>query len=118
MQDFILNDGQRRVVDAGVNHILKGNLEPFEFSGEAGTGKSVVLQRILSESGLNPNRVAPMAYVGQAAIIMRFKGFPNARTAHSWLYNPEIIEKRDKLNNEIVYNEYLATQENSLTFIP
>lgn len=118
MRDFILNDGQRRIVDAGVNHILKGNLEPFEFSGEAGTGKSVVLQRILSESGLNPNRVAPMAYVGQAAIIMRFKGFPNARTAHSWLYNPEIIEKRDKLNNEIVYNEYLATQENSLTFIP
>ena len=29
MQDFILNDGQRRVVDAGVNHILKGSNNIF-----------------------------------------------------------------------------------------
>ena len=100
---IILNDGQKRVVDAGINHILSGSTVPFEFSGEAGTGKSVVLKKIQEGSGININKIAPMAYVGQAAIIMRFKGFPNAKTAHSWLYNPEIQEKRDSLNHEIVY---------------
>lgn len=116
---IILNDGQRRVVDAGVNHILKGITDyPFEFSGEAGTGKSVVLKKIQEESGIKLDRVAPMAYVGQAAIIMRFKGFPNAKTAHSWLYNPERIYATDKETESVVYNEYLSTPESKLAFIP
>lgn len=115
---IILNDGQKRVVDAGINHILSGSRIPFEFSGEAGTGKSVILKKIQEGSGININKIAPMAYVGQAAIIMRFKGFPNAKTAHSWLYNPEIQEKRDSLNHEVVYNEYLSIPESKLTFVP
>lgn len=116
--DFILNDGQKRVVDAAVNHVLKGRLEPFQFSGEAGTGKSVVLNEIKNHLNIPIHRIAPMAYVGQAAIIMRFKGFPNAKTAHSWLYNPEILDKKDKVGNTVVYNDYLGTKEQTLAFIP
>lgn len=118
MSEIVLNYGQNVVVDAGVNHILKGNLMPFEFSGRAGTGKSVVLKEIQKRSGIPISKVAPMAYIGQAAIVMRLKGFPNARTAHSWLYNPEIEQMKDKMNNNVIYNEYLSSPEMGLVFNP
>lgn len=115
---IILNYNQQKIVDLGVNHLLRGCLEPFEISGPPGTGKSVVLNEIKRLTGVSPHRIAPMSYIGQAAIIMRLKGFNNAKTFHSWLYNIETNFKVDKKSNKIVYNEYLGTRNNTLEFIP
>ena len=49
------------------------------------------MNEIISRLGLDMSQVAPMAYTGAAAIVMRTKGLFNARTIHSWLYEPKII---------------------------
>lgn len=71
---------------------FKNSSEPiFQFNGKAGTGKSLVMNEIISRLSLDISQVAPMAYTGAAAIVMRTKGLHNARTIHSWLYEPKII---------------------------
>ena len=85
-----LTDEQRRIVNEAVRWYHKSSEQVFQFAGNPGTGKSVVLGAINQELGLNLGRVAPMAYVGAAAIQMRLKGLINAKTIHSWLY--EVVE--------------------------
>ena len=117
--EFIFNDDQKRVIDAGVRHLLSSSGDPvFQFSGKAGTGKSVVMHEIYKQSGTPLIEIAPMAYVGQAAIIMRLKGFPNAKTIHSWIYNTEIAPKYNKKEQLFQVNEYLGTFDNGLIFTP
>ena len=84
---MVFNYGQEKAIDSGVEHILKRRPWALQISGKAGTGKSVVAREIQRRSGIHWERFAPMAYIGQAAIIMRLKGFPNAKTCHSWLYD-------------------------------
>ena len=118
-QQFVFNDDQKRVIDAGVRHLLSSSGDPvFQFSGKAGTGKSVVMHEIYRQSGTPLIEIAPMAYVGQAAIIMRLKGFPNAKTIHSWIYNTEIAPKYNKKEQLFQVNEYLGTFDNGLIFTP
>lgn len=116
--EILLNDNQRRIVDLGVDHLLRGSLEPFEISGPPGTGKSVVLNEIKRLTGKSPHRIAPMSYIGQAAIIMRLKGFQNAKTFHSWLYRVETNFKVDKKSNKVIYNEHFGTKDHTLEFVP
>ena len=114
MQD---NEGQKRVIDAAI-HAYRSGKKVFQFSGGPGTGKSYTLNRIISELGINRDQVAPMSYIGQAAIIMRLKGFNNAKTIHSWIYSPERGAKKDKKTNEIMYDPYLGTPIEEIQFKP
>lgn len=61
--------------------------QTMEFSGVAGTGKSLVLHCIIERLGLAEGEVAPMSFTGCAAIIMRRNGFQYARTIHSSIYS-------------------------------
>lgn len=80
----------------------------FQYTGGPGTGKTYLLHHILQSIGVDPERIAPMAYTGQAAIVMRGNGLPNARTIHSSLYetvetyekNPDGTYKRDPYFNK------------------
>lgn len=80
----------------------------FQYTGGPGTGKTYLLHHILQSIGVDPERIAPMAYTGQAAIVMRGNGLPNARTIHSTLYetvesyekNPDGTYKRDPYFNK------------------
>ena len=83
---MILNQCQSVTVTKGVDWYKNSSEQIFEVDGEAGTGKSVVLYEIARQSGLKPYEILPMAYTGQAAIIMRLKGFPHAKSIHSSLY--------------------------------
>lgn len=117
--EFEFNDDQKRVIDAGVRHLLSSSGDPvFQFSGKAGTGKSVVMHEIYKQSGTPLIEIAPMAYVGQAAIVMRLKGFPNAKTIHSWIYHTEIAPKFNKKEQLFQVNDYLGTFDTGLTFTP
>ena len=117
-QNIILNECQQREVDGAVNHILKGRTDPYEIAGGPGTGKSVVLNKIREYLGFGTQQIAPMAFIGQAAIVMRLKGFENAKTFHSWLYTPEMRTKIDKTTKEVVMDTYLGIPDQELTFIP
>lgn len=112
MQD---TEGQKRVIDAAIRAYHSGK-KVFQFSGGPGTGKSYTLNRIISELGINRDQVAPMSYIGQAAIIMRLKGFANAKTIHSWIYSPEMGVKKNKDTNEIMYDPYLGIPMEELQF--
>ena len=86
-----LNQGQRNIVTEAINWAKNSSEQVFEFEGPAGTGKSVVLYEFIRQLGLKPYQYMPMAYTGQAAIIMRMKGFPHAKSIHSSLYR--VVEK-------------------------
>ena len=64
------------------------------------------MNAIIDAIGIDKNRVAPMAYVGAAAINMRLKGLENAKTIHSWIYETIEMPVKD-INGKIVMNKYL-----------
>lgn len=113
---YILNQGQENIKNLAKDFYYHSYDQVFEFDGEAGTGKSVVLRAIVEELGISEDRILPMAYTGQAAIVMRTKGFRNAKTIHSTLLEPVEIEERDTMgrvmmdttfNKPIMKTEYL-----------
>lgn len=107
-----LNPGQEDIVNKALHFINHSSEQVFQFSGKAGTGKSVVLNAILERSKLSIADIAPMSYIGAAAIIMRLKGLYNAKTAHSWLYEPQIVY--DSANMDT----YLNRPKPRLIFVP
>ena len=81
---------QEVVIQEAVNHIKFGNEQILQISGDPGTGKTTIMLEIIKRIGIPLERIAPMAFIGQAAINMRYKGLWNAKTIHSWLY--EVVE--------------------------
>jgi exodeoxyribonuclease-5 len=117
IMSFTFTSEQREKIEEGKNWYRNSSEQVYQLDGRAGTGKSVVINQIVKELGIPPNRVAPMAYIGQAAIVMRMKGFYNAKTIHSWLYSPELIPVLDTKGNMIM-DGYYNTPLMELAFIP
>lgn len=103
--NVILNEQQEQIKNEAVHWFKHESSQLFEISGLAGTGKSVLIASILYELGLNSNEVAAMSYTGQAAIVMRTKGFPLAKSIHSTLY--ELVEVPE--NSDILAAKFGAT---------
>ena len=114
---FEYTKGQRAVIDAAKHWYKNSSEQVFEFSGDPGTGKSVVLHAIVQELGLDYNKVAAMTFMGTAAIVMRLKGFRNAKTIHSWLFTPVKDIMYDDEGNEVT-NTYFDRPVMDLEFIP
>lgn len=114
---IILNKQQEFIASEAVKWYRYSSEQLFQFAGLAGTGKSVVLFEILRRLGIPLERVAPMSYIGQAAIIMRLKGLMNAKTIHSWLFNPVESYLLDN-NGNIVMDTYLNKPKFKLVFEP
>lgn len=83
-----LNLEQERLVEEAVDFYKNSSEQVFQFTGPPGTGKSITLFEILRRLHLRSETVAPMAYTGAAALVMKLKGFRDAKTIHSWLYEP------------------------------
>ena len=64
---IILNECQNMIASLAVEHCLYSSDQVFEFAGEAGTGKSVVLFEIVKRLGLKPHEVLAMAPTGVMA---------------------------------------------------
>jgi len=88
-----MNYLQQKYHDEAVDWFLNSSEQLFEISGAAGTGKTFLIFEILRSLGLRPENYLAMSYTGQAAIVMRTRGFMSARTIHSSLY--EVIEYDD-----------------------
>lgn len=98
MSDIIYNEDQERIIQEAVNWANNSSEQTFQFAGEAGTGKSVTLNGIIERLGLSPHEYMPMAYTGQASIVMRLKGFPYAKSIHSSLYQfEEVIDDSEEM---------------------
>lgn len=66
-------------------------------SGYAGTGKSTLVEFIISALDLDKElEVAYCAFTGKAAQVLVSKGCPNATTAHNLLYNAKLNRKTGK----------------------
>lgn len=103
-----LNANQELVVNEAIDWYMNKSSDLFEISGYAGTGKSVVLREIVKRLPLKDSEILPMAYTGQATMVMRQKGFPNAQTAHSSLYMFSLVPKRNK-KGQIMVDKRLNT---------
>ena len=109
---IILTDEQEKLVNEAVDFYNNSSEQVFQYSGKAGTGKSIVMNAIIERLGLDLDEVAPMSYIGAAAIVMRLKGLYNAKTIHSWLYEPKIIYDYDKMDT------YFNRPKQKLIFVP
>lgn len=86
----MLNYQQEKIAKEAVDWFYHSSEQVFEFAGGAGTGKTYLISEILRRLNLNVNQYYPMAYTGQASIVMRTRGFQTARSIHSTLY--EVVE--------------------------
>lgn len=118
MYGIVLNEGQEKVVNEGVNWFFNSSEQVFEVAGFAGTGKSVVLHEIIDRIGLTKDQYMAMAYTGQAACVMRTKGFAEARSIHSSLY--ELIRREIHVENDPFYNRNTTfnTKKYKYDFVP
>lgn len=110
MENLVLTPKQQLIVNEAVNWYYNSSEQIFQFSGNPGTGKSVVLNEIIANLRIDTRRVAPMAYVGSAAINMRLKGMDNAKTIHSTIYDMVEVPVRDKYG-KVVMNKYFNRPE-------
>ena len=102
---FVLNSDQLFVVSEAVRWFKESPEQLFQYDGPPGSGKSVVLNAIVRELGLDIyTEVAPMSFIGAASLVMRTKGLFTARTAHSWCYDVTQVPRRDDKGN-IIYKD-------------
>ena len=97
---IILNKGQQEIHDKAVEWFKYGSDQVFQIEGAAGTGKSVLIYKILESLGLHTVQYMPMAYTGQASIVMRTRGFTTARSIHSSLYEVVLEYDSNKINEQ------------------
>lgn len=107
---IVFNEEQEQTIQDAVNWFRNGSDQVFEFDGRAGTGKSVVLNEIIQRLGLDIDEYWPMAYTGQAAIVMRLKGFPRAKSIHSSLFTLEEFISYDPEGKIIMDNRFNVPQ--------
>ena len=109
---MILNDNQAYVADQAYRFYRYSSDQVFQFAGGPGTGKSVVMnaiaERLVHDHLISYDEMLPMAYTGQAAIVMRTKGFPYARSIHSSIYTVEYVPKLDDLGRTMIDTKYNA----------
>lgn len=111
------NQGQLNVVNNAVNCVRKGTQQVYQFSGPPGSGKTEVIKEIIRQLEIPLNRVACMAYMGQAASVMRTRGLPFAKTIHSTLYHLAEIEIKDEHGNPIMDTTFNKPKV-ELRFVP
>lgn len=99
---MIANKEQLKIINEGVNFYLNSSEQVFQIDGEAGTGKSFVLNEIAKRLNFKMTEILPMAYIGQAALVMRTKGMYTAKSIHSSIYEP--VEEIDTSRTNTVFN--------------
>lgn len=95
-QEVELTDEQEHVVMSAITAFRRGE-QLFQYAAPAGCGKSLILHIIIQELGYSEDEIAPMAYMGSAAMVMRKNGFLRAKTCHSWLFTPVVVQYKDEL---------------------
>lgn len=111
-----LTPKQQEIVNKAVKWFYHSSEQIFQFAGNPGTGKSVVMNAIIEAIGIPMEKVAPMAYIGAAAINMRLKGMKNAKTIHSWIYDPIEVPLLDDEGN-IIMDKYFDRPKVKIEYV-
>lgn len=90
------NDGQLKIIEEAADFYYNSSEQVYQFVGEPGTGKSFTLNKIVERLGLTQDEILPMAFTGQAAIVMRTKGLIHAKTCHATVLEPTLVPLIDK----------------------
>jgi exodeoxyribonuclease-5 len=103
------NRCQYRCIRALKKWWKESNDQLFEYAGGPGTGKTTIIEWLMSEIGLDIRMdVLFMAYTGKAASVMQEKGL-NATTIHSAIYNYVESIMYDDDGKPIILNGKLVT---------
>lgn len=108
--NIVLTPKQQFIVDKAVDWYYNSSEQVFQFAGNPGTGKSVVMDAIIQAIGIPEDSVLPVAYTGCAAINMRLKGMRNAKTIHSAIYEIIEVPLKDSFGR-VVINKYFNRPE-------
>lgn len=114
----ILNKGQLEVVNAAYDWYFHSDDPLFQYEGPPGTGKSLVMYYISQLLDRDGKISCAAAYTGAAAIVLRSKGFYNARTLHSILYNPVPTMVYDTNGNPLMDDYFSNTPIYDIGFVP
>ena len=106
---MIFTDEQEKHIQAAVHWFRDESEQIFEISGGAGTGKTVTIMEIVRRLQLQSYEYLPVAYTGAAAIVMRMRGFLNARSIHSTFYHLVKTEKKFDPFGEDPYKNFNTT---------
>ena len=117
MENIALNEDQQYIVNKAIDWYYHSSDQVFQFAGNPGTGKSVTMNAIINALKIPFDRVAPMAYVGAAAINMRMKGMPTAKTIHSSIYDTIEVPVKDAFG-KVVMNKYFNRPEVTYKRVP
>lgn len=109
---MILSKKQEEGLRISVERYNQGELYTC-IAGYAGSGKTTLINFIVSALGIPQERVAYVAFTGKAATVLRQKGCPNATTAHKLLYEAKpqpdgtfiFIEKKEIDYDLIIVDE-------------
>jgi exodeoxyribonuclease-5 len=77
-----------------------------------------MVNQIIKALGIPPERVAPMAYTGTAAINMRAKGMMNAKTIYAWCYRCVREPVKDPATGKPVIDPVYNIPKVRLSFVP
>ena len=113
-----LTEQQESVIQQAVNWFYNESSQVFEIAGLAGTGKSVILMEIVRRLKLQPYQYLAAAYTGAAAIVMRMKGFPTARSLHATFYHYEKRVKEDTEFSTPFMNTRFNIPQEEYVFVP
>lgn len=114
---MIFDDEQEYIINEFIKFMNDPYEQVFQYSGGPGTGKTTLLFEMMKRIGIDLNRVAFMAYIGQAAINMKSKGLSTAGTIHSWIYKVVNTYKTDKYGN-VIYSNKLNRPIMTHGFVP
>lgn len=119
MLDYsILNRGQLDIVNRAYDWYFHSDDPLFQYEGPPGTGKSLVMYYIAKMLDKDNKISCAAAYTGAAAIVLRTKGFRNARTLHSLLYNPVPTMVYDDKGDVITHDYFDNTPIYDIGFVP
>lgn len=68
----------------------KRSLDPFVLTGYAGTGKTTLLKSIITQLDILGYSYGCASFTGKASKVLQSKGIPNAKTIHSYIYEPVV----------------------------
>ena len=100
---FEMNPQQQQAVKLAKEWWNSHTKQVFEITGPAGSGKTTIIEELLTEIGIARDEVLFMAFIGKAAMVLSMKGH-NAKTIHSSIYDKTDVPRLDDDGNIIEKN--------------
>lgn len=113
----MLNACQNKIFNQVYDWYWNSSEQVIQIEGPPGTGKTYLMWYIATHLGIDLDTIMPAAYTGAAAVVLRSKGFTNAKTFHSWMYKIVKTEVLD-VNGQPIMDKYYNTPIYDISWEP